>query len=137
MSIAAALRLLGGRFAVLSASLLLLALGIGMTPACTTIPLIVLNAIVIGVGFGVAMPLSQAVVFDSVPPDRRGVAMGARMTGNRTAQMAGPLLFGFVIRALQMSASFVIGGLLMFALAVPMLLWWARSRRITGRAPAL
>jgi MFS family permease len=123
MSIGPALRALGGRVRLLYLCLVILALGIGMTPLCRSIPMIVANSIIIGIGFGVAMPLSQAVVFDGAGAERRSVAMGVRMTGNRLAQMSSPLLFGYVIEWYTMAVAFVAGGILLFLASVPLLRW--------------
>ena len=130
MSIGPAVRLFRGRLATLALCLVVLAVGIGMTPLCTSVPLIVLNAVVIGIGFGVAMPLSQAVVFDGARVEDRGVAMGIRMTGNRLAQIASPLLFGFVIEWSTMTTAFWLGGLALFLSSVPLLVWWRRNHTV-------
>lgn len=136
-SIGPALRLLHGRFPLLTVCHLVLAAGIAASPFCVSIPLLVLSAAVIGIGFGVVTPISQAIVFDNSSSGNRSVAMGVRMTGNRLAQMASPLVFGFVITGSGMAAAFVVGGLLLFVATSPMLLMWALSHRATGRAPAL
>jgi MFS family permease len=136
-SIGHALRLLRGRFPLLTLCHVILAAGIAMTPLCVSLPLLAANAVLIGLGFGVLTPVSQAIVFDSASADGRSVAMGVRMTGNRLAQMASPLVFGFVISGFSMSAAFVAGGALLFFLTSPMLWWWARTRIATGRAPVI
>jgi MFS family permease len=136
-SIGPALRLLGGRFSLLTVCHLVLAAGIVTTPLCVSIPLLVANAVLIGIGFGVVTPVSQAIVFDSASAENRSVAMGVRMTGNRLAQMASPLVFGFVITGFDMDAGFVASGMLLFVMTSPMLLWWVRCRRATGRAPVV
>jgi len=136
-SIGPALRLLGGRFPVLTLCHLILAAGIATIPFCSSIPLLVANAILIGIGFGIVTPVGQAIVFDSAPPENRAIAMGVRMTGNRMAQMASPLVFGFVIAGSSMSVAFLTSGILLFVMTSPMLLWWARSRRATGHAPTI
>ncbi len=73
----------------------------------------------IGVGFGLAMPLSQATVFDGARPADRGLAMSLRMTGNRLASPASPLVFGPLVQYLSMTAAFGFGGLVLFAIAIP------------------
>jgi MFS family permease len=133
VSIGPALRLFGGRVRVLYLCLVILAIGIGMTPLCRSVPAIVINSIVIGIGFGMAMPLSQAVVFDGAGAERRNVAMGVRMTGNRLAQISSPLLFGFVIEWYTIAVAFVAGGLLLFLASMPLLRW---ARADDDKAPA-
>lgn len=136
-SIRPALRLLRGRFPLLTVCHLILVAGIATTPFCVSIPLLVANAILIGIGFGVVTPVSQAIVFDGASTEHRSVAMGVRMTGNRLAQMASPLVFGFVITGFDMGAAFVASGALLFVMTSPMLVWWSRSRAATGGAPAI
>jgi MFS family permease len=136
-SIGPALRLLRGRFPLLTVCHVILAAGIATTPLCVSVPLLMANAVLIGMGFGVVTPICQAIVFEGAPSEHRSVALGVRMTGNRLAEMASPLAFGFVISRYDMSAAFVASGLLLFALTSPMLFWWARTRRATGRAPVV
>ena len=100
------------RPAALPLLLALLAAGIAATPFSTSIPLLVVNAVLIGVGFGMVTPLGQAIVFDGSTADNRSIAMGVRMTGNRLAQMASPLVFGFVIVLTVMFMPTGIGGLI-------------------------
>jgi MFS family permease len=129
MSIGTVVHRLGSRIAVLSICLFILAFGIGSTPLCRTITLLVLNSAFIGIGFGMAMPLSQATVFDSAQPSQKGIAMGVRMTGNRLAQMLSPLLFGAVTQFSGLSTAFWVAGLLLFVVSIPVFLWWKGTER--------
>ena len=124
MSAGPAVRRFGSRMAILNVCLFVLALGIGTTSLCRTLALIVINSVVMGLGLGMAMPLSQATVFESAPTDQKGIAMGVRMTGNRLAQMSSPLLFGIVTQVFGISTAFWVGGLILFLVSVPVFLWW-------------
>jgi MFS family permease len=127
MSAGPAARRFGSRMAVLSVCLFVLTLGIGTTSICRTIALLVINSVVMGLGLGMAMPLSQATVFESAPADQKGIAMGVRMTGNRLAQMTSPLLFGIVSQFYGIPTAFWIAGLILFLVSVPVFLWWRRT----------
>jgi MFS family permease len=120
-------RKFGSRIAILSICLFILAAGIGSTPLCRTAFLLVVNSVIIGVGFGMAMPLSQATVFESAPADQKGIAMGVRMTGNRLAQMSSPLLFGVSIQFGGITSAFWLAGLILFVVSIPVFLWWRKS----------
>jgi MFS family permease len=121
-SIGPALRLCGGRLPLLTICQVILAAGIATTPLCVSVPLLMGNAVLIGMGFGVVTPICQAIVFEGAPSDHRSVAMGVRMTANRLAEM---------------SAAFVASGVLLFALTSPMAFWWMRTLRAPAGAPAL
>jgi len=127
MSTGTVARRFGSRITILSGCLFVLALGIGTTSTCRTLPLLVVNSVIIGIGFGFAMPLSQATVFESAPADQKGIAMGVRMTGNRLAQMSSPLLFGIVTQFYGISTAFWAAGLILFLVSVPIFLWWKRT----------
>jgi len=126
MMITPATRVLGGRFSTLIICMFALAFGVGSTPLCRSIPTLALNSIFIGLGAGLAFPLSQATVFDSVEPSKRSVAMGVRLSGNRLAELVNPLFFGFLIQYTTLSTAFVFGGIVLFLVTVPILLWWMR-----------
>jgi len=118
------------RFNLLCLCMAALALAIGTTFLCRTIPLLVVNSIMVGASFGLAIPLTQAMVFGSVPAAERGIAMGMRMTANRLAQFTGPILFGLVTQAGGISAAFSAGGSLMLLITGILFVAWSR---LSGR----
>jgi predicted MFS family arabinose efflux permease len=126
-------RMARDRFNLLCLCLAVLAFAIGTTFLCRTVPLLVVNSIVVGASFGMAIPLTQAMVFGSVPPGERGIAMGIRMTGNRLAQFSSPVLFGIVTQAGGISAAFGAGGSLMLLITGILFLTWGRLSA-AGRA---
>lgn len=127
MSIGPVLRVLKGRFNAVIVCLALLAAGIGSISLCRSMPTLVLNIVAIGLGFGLSMPLSQATVFDSARPSDRGLAMGLRMTGNRLASLASPLVFGPAVQYLGMAPAFGLGGFVVLGVAI--LFFILRRRR--------
>ncbi len=127
-------RLCGGRFPALLISMAGLALGIGLTPFCRDLPSLAALSVLVGIGTGIALPLSMATVADGVLPEDRGVAMGVRLSGNRLAQLVNPLLFGLLIQRFGMGTAFWAGGVVALAGTLPILVWW-RQGRLTAPAP--
>lgn len=127
------IRFAGGRFQALIVSLFIMSLGIAATPFCTGYFLLVLNAVLVGIGIGMSLPLSMAMVSEGVEPEDRGVAMGIRLTGNRLAQFVNPVFFGLVAEAYSLSTAFFTGGLFLAAAGLPIAVWWrGESRRKPG-----
>ena len=125
-------RTLGGRFPALIFSIVSLALGIALTPFCKGYVALSLNSILVGIGLGMALPLSMATVSEGVAPEDRGVAMGIRLTGNRLAQLSNPLFFGVLAQRFGFTVAFLAGGALLLACAAPMALWWKRRTPAGG-----
>jgi MFS family permease len=123
---------LGGRFPALIFSIVSLAFGIALTPFCRGYVALSLNSILVGIGLGMALPLSMATVSEGVAPEDRGVAMGIRLTGNRLAQLSNPLFFGILAQSYGFTVAFLAGGALLLACAAPMALWWKRRPQAGG-----
>lgn len=123
------IRIAGGRFPALVFSIAVMAVGIGITPLCDGYLLLALNAALVGVGLGLAIPLSMATVSEGAAPEDRGVVMGIRLTGNRLAQLINPVFFGIIAQNFGLSFSFVAGGALLAACALPIGLWWRETQK--------
>lgn len=126
------IKAVGGRFPALIISIFIMSLGIGITPFCRGFISLTLNAALVGIGLGLALPLSMATVSEGVPPEDRGVAVGIRLSGNRLAQLINPIFFGILAQNLGFSLSFFAGGFILFLCAVPILVWW-RNRAGNAR----
>jgi len=122
----------GGRFPALIISIFILAAGIGSTPFCEGHFLLLINSVFVGIGLGLALPLSMATVSEGLKPEDRGVAMGIRLTGNRLAQLINPLFFGIIAQVYSLGAAFISGGFLLFAAVLPILIWWRGEKTKTG-----
>ena len=120
------IKLAGGRFPSLIISIVIMGVGIGITPFCDNYLTLTINAALVGIGLGLALPLSMATVSEGVPPEDRGVAMGIRLTGNRLAQLVNPIFFGLLAQSLGFSLSFIAGGLVLFLCALPIFIWWRK-----------
>ncbi|MFA6504766.1 MAG: MFS transporter [Treponemataceae bacterium] len=118
------IKAVGGRFPALIISIVVMAVGIGITPFCDNYLTLTINAILVGIGLGLSLPLSMATVSEGVPPEDRGVAMGIRLTGNRLAQLANPIFFGVLAQNLGFSLAFIAGGVVLLLCALPIFIWW-------------
>jgi DHA2 family multidrug resistance protein len=64
--------------------------------AAPTLSLLVIARILQGVGGGAMVPIAQAVLLESFPPQKRGVAMAAFAQGVVVAPILGPTLGGWI-----------------------------------------
>jgi MFS family permease len=95
--------------------------------------LIVVMAIA-GLGLGLAQPLTLVWVALATPPERRGLAMGVRMGGNRLGQLVVPVAVGATAGQLGVGAIFLtVAGMLAGAAG-----YVVKERRVllTGMTPA-
>ena len=65
----------------------------GMAP---TLPFLIVARILQGIGGGALIPISQAVLLESFPPEKRGVAMATFGMGVVVAPILGPTLGGWI-----------------------------------------
>jgi MFS family permease len=131
--LSALVRLCRGPFGAMLASFLVMTVGMAMTPLCHSLAALAVNSFLVGVGGGVALPLSMATVAQSAPEGMRAVAMGVRLTGNRLATLVNPLVFGLVSTFWGVPAAFVAAAVILFVATMGLGGWW-RSR---GRAAGL
>ncbi|HEX3627704.1 MAG TPA: DHA2 family efflux MFS transporter permease subunit [Verrucomicrobiae bacterium] len=64
--------------------------------AAPTLPTLIIARILQGVGGGAMVPIAQAVLLESFPPHKRGVAMAAFAQGVVVAPILGPTLGGWI-----------------------------------------
>ncbi|MGN6367188.1 MAG: DHA2 family efflux MFS transporter permease subunit [Phycisphaerae bacterium] len=64
--------------------------------AATTLPILVAARILQGVGGGALQPIAQAILLESFPPAKRGLAMAAYTLGIVFAPIIGPTLGGWI-----------------------------------------
>jgi MFS family permease len=74
-----------------------------------------------GMGSGVSQPLSLVAVADHTAAARRGFAIGLRLTGNRLAQVASPILLGILVEIAGFGIAFGVAGVLLLATALAIL----------------
>lgn len=85
-----------GRKRFLITCILLFTLASALCGAAPSLALLVLARVLQGVGGGALQPIAQAVLMESFPPHRRGVAMAAYGVGVVVAPILGPTLGGWV-----------------------------------------
>lgn len=86
----------GGR-RIFLASLAVFSLGSLLSGLAADLPQLVAARILQGVGGGGIFPVGMAMIYEEVPPARRGTAMGAWSLGIAVAPMLGPTLGGLVV----------------------------------------
>jgi MFS family permease len=70
-------------------------------------------AIIMGLGLGLAQPISMVMVVNLSPGGKSGKVLGVRMAGNRFAQVISPILFGVIAQFAGITPVFwVCGGIL-------------------------
>jgi MFS family permease len=109
--------LLGGRFSTLLVMTVMVALGLGLMGYAQTFWALVVISALIGVGQGIAQPLTMVTVVDHVAPSERGTALGLRLSGNRLLQLSSPLLLGLIGQVAGYGVMFLAGGLAVAAAA--------------------
>lgn len=67
---------------------------VGILPFVSGHEMLTAIMILLGIGLGMGQPLSLAWITAIVPPDRRGAAVGLRLSGNRLGQLVAPPALG-------------------------------------------
>ena len=70
-----------------------------------------------------ALPIAMGIMADSVPADRKSLAMSVRLMGNRSAELLNPLFFGLIAGRFGFGATFLAAGILL-SVAAPLLGWY-------------
>lgn len=73
--------------------------------------LLMLLSLLLGAWLGLAQPMTQSLLHHSMPEDRVGEALGARLALVGSAQAASPLVFGFGAQALGTGWTLALAGL--------------------------
>lgn len=91
---------------LIGVSHIMVGLGFFGMPFTQIYSVLVVLAFVMGIGLGLAGPLSTTVMYDASPPDKVGEVIGLRMTMANLAQTLVPLLSGAVGAALGVAPVF-------------------------------
>jgi MFS family permease len=126
-------KLLGGKLNTLWAMMLLVAVTLGATGYFESLGPLVLLSIGFGVGFGISQPVSMVTVVEESEPGNRGFLLGLRLTGNRVAQLVGPLVIGLVADALGFGPAFLAGALVVVVGSFLLLLFRPRAAQALNR----
>src|SRR5262249_39656494 len=85
-----------GRKRVLITCILIFTIASAACGAATSLAMLIMARIAQGIGGGALQPIAQAILMESFPPARRGVAMAVFAMGIIVAPILGPTLGGFI-----------------------------------------
>jgi MFS family permease len=88
--------------------------GLVAVGAARSFALLAVAAVLLGVGYGIALPALQTAIIRSVPEERRGVAGATFYIGMDVAYVGGAVTMGFIAEAFGYAEGF-------FALCIPLL----------------
>jgi len=118
-----------GRMRVLTPGLLIYAALLGSMSLLTDPTLLGVWSFAMGAAAGSVAAVPTALMSDQVPPRLQGVAIGWLRTMTDGGQIVGPLLMGFLADAIDLSAPFLFGAVLLTATA-----WQCRRQASTMSA---
>lgn len=114
-----------GEIRVLSAGLMLIALGLAGIGVATGVPVVVAAAGFLSIGFGMANPSLTSLVSRSAGAAEQGMVLGVYQSASSLARVVGPALAGVAFGGLGKSAPFLLGA----AILVPVAIGAARMTR--------
>jgi MFS family permease len=120
-----------GRMRVLTPGLLIYALLLGTMPLLTHPTVLGVWSFGIGAAAGFVAAIPTALMSDQVPRPRQGVAIGWLRTMTDGGQIVGPLVMGFLADAVDLSAPFLFGAVLLAATA------WQCRRQASAMSAAV
>ena len=85
-----------GRRRFLMACIVIFTVASVMSGAAMSLGLLIIARVLQGAGGGALQPVSQAILLESFPPEKRGMAMAAFALGVVVAPIAGPTLGGWI-----------------------------------------
>lgn len=100
----------GSRAAVFAGALAACAAGIALPLAPAPVGLALLGSVLIGVGAGLAQPVSMVLVTEAVPSATRGAALGVRMAVNYAGLGSASFAVGVGVAALGFGPAFLLAG---------------------------
>lgn len=119
-----------GRHAPLLIGLLLIAIPFAGAPASIDPVIVSAGAALAGVGYALLVPAWNALVMDWIPPNARGLFLGAVATAQGIGLAVGPSLGGALWERIGVYAPFEAAALFL-GLAVVLTLWDARRMNLT------
>ena len=134
-SVLIATRLLGSKLTdkypfqnIVGISAALCTAGLALIASADSFVSLAIAAVIIGMGYGAAMPALQTEIVRRLPQERRGAASAMFYLAMDTAYVVGPLGMGFIAKAASFGAGFYALCIPMAA-AVPLVFVIARSPR--------
>lgn len=131
-------RVFGNRSTAFIALVLLVALAVAPTALVTSTWLLVVLALLVGIGTGIVPPLSMVTLVDHVERKDQGLAFGVRLTSNRVAHLLSPVVVGVIAEVYGLAAALLLAGALTASCAGLAALWRRpfeyRERGVEGAA---
>lgn len=112
-------RVLGGRRPTFLLSLVASAVAVATFTFVGGLPVWLAGSLVMGLAVGVGHPLTMVAVIDGVDATRHGAVLGMRITVNRAAQVAGPLVLGAIGEQFGYPATFLAAAVCVVSMAWP------------------
>ncbi len=103
------------RYRLFLSSMLVAGLAMLLLAATNTIETIVLVQVVLGMGFSLFWPLSEALVSEAAPLETRTQALGIYAVAWASGFLVGPLLGGFVASVIGFQMAFLLAGAVVVA----------------------
>ena len=108
----------GGRERATVLALCTVSVGLACMGFAVNAPAIALLSVLVGLGGGLAQPLSMVVLAESVGREQRSGALGMRLMANRAVHFVAPLLFGAILSVGGFGLSFGLSGIFVALIAV-------------------
>jgi MFS family permease len=105
------------------------ALGMALSPYVAVVPYVYLPALLTGTAAGLSLPLLMATVSTEAPPDKRGVALGLRMSANQAASTTAPIAVGALVSAYGIAFGFAASAVFCWFVLASAVALHLRSRR--------
>jgi len=106
-----------GEARLVTAGAILLALGLGGVPLARDVPMLVAAITFAGIGFSLVTPALNSLISLEAAEHERGGIMGLARSATTLARVLGPACAGAIFGAIGKDSPYVVGALLMFALA--------------------
>ena len=111
-------RALGGPARTLVVAMTAVAIAVGLLGVVNSAVAFGVLGVLAGFGTGIGLPLSLVTLARGVNPRQRGTALGLRLSLNRAAQLAMPVMIGAIIGAAGFAVGFGLAGLTLAGLTV-------------------
>jgi predicted MFS family arabinose efflux permease len=115
-----------GPFAIMAAGFIAIALSFVILFAAHGLPLFLLSAVVLGLGFGIVQPTAMAMAINRVAPFRRGAANGTIMSAFDLGIGLGSIMLGYLSKVVGLSYMYLSCS---FIILIPLVLFYLKDAR--------
>ncbi|MHB8157728.1 MAG: MFS transporter, partial [Desulfocucumaceae bacterium] len=117
---------------IMIAGFISIALSFVLLFAAHSMPLFLLSAVAMGIGFGIVQPTAMAMAINRVTPNRRGAANGTIMSAFDLGIGLGSILLGFVSKVVGLSYMYLSCSIIIL---IPLDLFYLKEARTTAQSP--